>query len=805
MKIKDHTFKHQRHQDLGELLSHEVTGNGVLGKTQSGNFKVVVYSDTIMRVQISDDDSFDELSYAVVAKPARVRFKVSKGSRSLFIQTGQLKVEITKNPVRFIFYNHHGALLNEDYPGFGISFMGSSRSIYKTLQKGERFIGLGEKTGNLDRKGSGYTNLNTDQFAYSSASDPLYCTFPFYIGLHNKLVYGIFLDNTYQSHFNFGASNDRFSSFTVEGGDLNYYFIYGLSVAEIIQGYTGLTGSMPMPPLWALGYQQCRYSYYPDREVLNVAATFRDKQIPADAIVLDIHYMDGYKIFTWDDQRFPDPEGLIRQLGDMGFNVVVMCDPGIKIEDNYNAYLEGVEQDLFLKYPDGTYYSGQVWPGWCHFPDFTKSSTRDWWGDKLKSYVVKGIKGYWNDMNEIATWGQKLPELIEFDFEGEGGSGKRGRNIYGLMMCRSTFEGVKKNNGDERLFNLTRAAYSGVQRYAAVWTGDNVSSDEHMLLGVRMVNSMGLCGVAFAGYDVGGFVGNPSIDLFARWISIGSFSPFFRGHSMVNSKDSEPWSFGEEVEDISRNYINLRYQLIPYLYSVFYQATKTGMPVTRTLAIDYSFDEQVYQPAHQNQYLFGPYFLVAPVESYKHITRVYLPEGNWFNFHTEETYRGSSHVYVESPISHLPLFIRAGAIIPMQSVVQSTMQQPEPVMYLHLYAGDDGEFLYYEDDGSSYRYQDGDYYKRSMHLDHKAGRLAIGEVQGSFKSKFKKIKCCLHGFKRLSKVTLQGKKIKVSSEELVLLPPVSSFDPLGKESVSFPVNVQAFIIENSIKEIEVKF
>ena len=273
---------------------------------------------------------------------------------------------------------------------------------------------------------------------------------------------------------------------------------------------------------------------------------------------------------------------------------------------------------------------------------------------------------------------------------------------------------------------------------------------------------------------------------------------------MVNSKDSEPWSFGEEVEDISRNYISLRYQLIPYLYSVFYQASVSGMPVTRTLAIENPFDDQVYQHAYQNQYLFGPFFLVAPVESYKHITRVYLPTGNWFNFHTEETHQGPSQVYVESPISHLPLFIRAGAIIPMQSTVQSTMHQPEPVMCLHLYAGADGEFVYYEDDGSSYRYRDGDYYKRTMHLYHKAGKLVIGEVQGPFKSKFKQIKCCLHGFKRLAKVTLQGNKIKVSREEMVLLPAVSSFDPLGKESISFPVEVQVFVVENSNIEIEIK-
>jgi len=804
MKDTNVKERHHRHQDLGALVSFETNPRGVVGKGERGQFRLMVYSEGMVRVQITDSNSFDELSYAVIESPGAVDFKVVEEADIVRLQTPVLQVEINRDPIRFAFYHTDGSLINQDDPGFGISIMGSTRSVYKTLQEGERFIGLGEKTGNLDRKGSGYTNLNTDSFAYHNEADPLYCTFPFYIGIHHEMVYGIFVDNSYQSHFNFGASNDRFASFTVEGGDMNYYFIHGASIAELIKQYTWLTGRMPMPPIWGLGYQQCRYSYYPDTEVYSLARTFREKQIPADVIVLDIHYMEDYKIFTWDPDRFKDPQRMIAELAEMGFNIVVMCDPGIKIEEGYQAYQEGVEQDLFLKYPDNSYYSGQVWPGWCHFPDFTKSATRDWWGEKLKDYVDLGVKGYWNDMNEIATWGQKLPELIEFDFEEEGGSARRGRNIYGLMMSRSTFEGVTHYLGDERPFNLTRAAYSGVQRYAAVWTGDNVANDDHMLLGVRLVNSLGLAGVAYSGYDVGGFVGDPSISLFARWISIGAFSPFFRGHSMVNSKDGEPWSFGEEVEDISRNYISLRYQLLPYLYSVFHEAATTGLPVSRTLAIDYTFDDQVYNSAYQNQYLFGPNILVAPVESYKDLTRVYLPEGAWFNFHTEDKIKGGAAIYAEAPITHLPLFVKAGAIIPMQSEIQNTMQAPEPVLLLHVYAGDDGKFMYYEDDGSSYQYENGQYYQRMIDYDHKEGVVTIGDVSGSYQTRFAEVKLLLHGFKPLGKVVISGSEAKFKEEELLFLPPVSSFDPLGKESISFPVKVQTILIDNSPKEMKVQ-
>ncbi len=803
MESQTYSLKHQRHRGLGELLSIENIPGGVLGKTKSGNFRVILFSDSVVQVQITDDDYFDELSYAVIATPGEPAFEIEDNPETIIIQTKELKVEIAKNPVRFTFYNSSGQLLNEDCPGFGISFLGSAKAIYKSLQEDERFIGLGEKTGNLDRKGSGYTNLNTDSFAYGTGADPLYCTFPFYIGIHNGLVYGIFVDNTYQSHFNFGASNDRFSSFSVEGGDMNYYFIHGSCVADIIREYTLLTGRMPMPPKWGLGYQQCRYSYYPDTEVFGLARTFREKQIPADVIVLDIHYMDQYKIFTWDSERFSNPEEMIRELEQMGFNIVVMCDPGIKIEKGYEAYEDGIENDLFLKYPDGTNYSGQVWPGWCHFPDFTKSDVRNWWGDKLKGYVDIGVKGYWNDMNEIATWGQKLPELIEFDFEGEGGSAKRGRNVYGLMMCRSTYEGVTHHLGDERPFNLTRAAYSGVQRYAAVWTGDNVANDDHMMLGVRLVNSLGLCGVAYSGYDVGGFVGDPSISLFARWISIGAFSPFFRGHSMVNSKDGEPWSYGEEVEDICRNYISLRYRMLPYLYSVFYEAATSGLPVARTLAIDYTFDDEISKPGYHNQSLFGPSILVAPVVSYQEITKVYLPLGTWYNFHTEEVYEGQSQIYVDCPITHLPLFVKAGAIIPMQSVTQSTMQAPDHVLQLHIYAGADGHFTYYEDDGRSYQYENGAFYLREISYDHQKQELSLSKVSGTFESRFSEVKCMLHGFRSSDKVKIKRSEKKLDKEELTFLPPVSSFDPLGKESISYPVEVKTVRFKNKSTEIKV--
>ena len=392
--------------------------------------------------------------------PKSPTFTILDQPDNIVLKTASLVLTITKYPVRFSFYTHHDQLINED-DVFGTSWNGEQVTTYKKLQDGERFIGLGEKTGPLDRRGHGYENYNTDNFAYSPNADPLYCTIPFYIGVHHNLAYGIFFDNSYKSFFNFGASNNRFASFSADTGEMNYYFIFDYSVAGIIKHYTNLTGRMEMPPLWSLGYQQCRYSYYPDKEVLIAANTFRDKDIPADVIVLDIHYMESYKIFTWSKRDFPNPKELISKLKELGFHVVVICDPGIKIENGYKAYEDGAKDDVFIKYPDGTNYAGQVWPGWCNFPDFTNPKAREWWKEQIKEYINVGVTGLWNDMNEIATWGNMLPENIEMDFEGNKSSMRQGRNIYGMQMARSSYEGAKSWMKNHRPFNLTRSGFSG--------------------------------------------------------------------------------------------------------------------------------------------------------------------------------------------------------------------------------------------------------------------------------------------------------------------------------------------------------
>jgi alpha-glucosidase len=764
-------------QAVGAYVNHQVEGQQITINTDNSSVRIIVYDRDVVRIRIArNDQDFSGFSYAVVENPKTIAYDISEASNEIQIATTHMKLVVSKSPVRISEFDKDGNLLTADDPAFGTSWLANEVTTYKTLQEGERFIGLGEKTGGLDRRGKTYVNWNTDDFAYATDADPLYLSTPFFIGINQDRPYGIFFDNSHKTIFNFGCSNERFSYFQAEDGEMDYYIFAAQSIAKIIESYTWLTGRMELPPLWSLGFQQCRYSYYPDFEILNAAKMFRDKQIPADVLYLDIHYMEAYKVFTWHPERFPEPKVMVKKLKDLGFNVVVILDPGVKREAGYHAYEDGKAKDLFVSYPDGTEYNGQVWPGWSAFPDFTDEAARIWWGDQMKAITEMGVEGFWNDMNEPAAWGQHLPDLIEFSYEGEGGTHKKSRNVYGMQMARSTVEGGKKLLNGKRPFVLTRAGYSGVQRFAAVWTGDNVSNDDHMFTGVRLINSMGLTGIAYAGGDVGGFAGEASPNLYARWIALGAFSPFFRAHSMVNSRDAEPWSFGEEVEDIARNYINLRYRLMPYTYSCFYEATQTGMPVARSLAIDYSSDANIYTSPFDNQFLFGPSILVVPVDSTSLFHEAYIPEGVWYNAYTDEIQQGATVSVVKADKEILPLYIKAGSIILMQSVIQSLQaHKSSNILEVHVYPGADGVFNSYEDDGETYAFQRGQSLQRKFTLSGKS--LTIESVVKEYVSHRDTFRIYLHGIQAGTNIHVNGNSMESKSTSYRFIEPVSDFDP----------------------------
>ena len=778
-------------QLLGALQQSTTAGNTLRLTFANATGEVTAYSPTILRVRLSQHPLAADFSYAVVAAPSLAALRVQETPESLTLTTDSVKLVIQKNPARFAFYDAAGRLLNQDEPGLGTSWVGEEITTYKKLMPGERFVGLGEKTGPLDRRGTAYVHQNTDSYAYATGADPLYSSIPFYMGLHNGLSYGIFFDNTFVGQVNFGASNDdRFSSFGAHGGEMNYYFIGRRRPAGIIEDYTYLTGRMPQPALWAIGFQQSRYTYYPDTEVKRIAQTFREKKIPLDVLYLDIHYMDAYKIFTWHPQRFPQPARMLKGLKDMGLHMTVIVDPGMKTEPGYAQWEDGKAKDLYVKYPDGSNFRAAVWPGLCNFPDFTLPAARQWWGQQFKGLVQDGVDGFWNDMNEMSTWGNQLPSNMLFNYDGHGATTNAARNVYGLQMARSTYEGTRQLMGGRRSLILTRAGYAGLQRYTAIWTGDNVSSDDHMLAGVRLVNSLGLSGVANAGMDVGGFVASPppTGELFTRWMSIGAFTPFYRAHSAVNTKAAEPWSFGEDYEAINRNYVQLRYNLLPYLYSAFYEATQTGMPVQRSLAIDYPHDGLIYDGQFQNQYLFGPGLLVAPVASTLPAAKVYLPAGRWYDFYNDELQAGGKAAFVASPLDRLPVFVRGGSIIPMQSPVQYTAQAPLDTLYLHVYRGEaPSAYGYYEDDGTTNNAEKGQFFKRTIALDPVARTLELGPVAGTFKSRFKYVEVLFHGFEGLGGLQADGKNLRPQPRHSFLQKPATL---TGERTTNLAVTVR---------------
>ncbi|MGY6561052.1 MAG: TIM-barrel domain-containing protein, partial [Luteibaculaceae bacterium] len=718
----------------------------------------------------------EQFSYATLPNVEFNKLQFSETENQIIIETEEGKLIVEKNPIKLAFYSKTGILLSKEEKGLGMAFHGDEVSCYRTLLENERFVGLGEKTGNLDRKGNCYIHWNTDQFAYGPESDPLYASIPFFQGILEDACYGIFLDSSYKSFFNFGASNHRYSQFSTYGGTLRYYFFCGQTPYDIVKQYSDLTGTTALPPKWSLGYQQCRYSYYPEHEITNLANTFREKKIPADVLYYDIHYMERYKVFTWDNQKFPNPEKLNQTLEEKGFKTVAIVDPGVKIEDGYPCMQTGLDQDVFVKYPDGEVYRGEAWPGWCYFPDFTAEKTRVWWAKQFNFYTDSGVSGIWNDMNEPAVWGKHFPDITLFNYDDNPSTHKKAHNVYGMLMARASKEGMELQKPTERPFILTRAAFAGIQRFAALWTGDNIANTDHLFLGQRLINSLGLSGVTFTGNDIGGFIGECPPALFSRWVQTGAFNPFFRGHSMINSRDAEPWSFGEETEEISRNYITLRYKLLPHLYSLFKLAEETGIPINKSLVFDYQNNSKIYEFRYQNQFLVGNEFLICPVEPSHDLHKVYLPEGStWVDFFNDATVSAGEQV-LETKIDKLPVFVKQGAVILMQEAVQYTTQNHNGVLYLHVYTGGNRttETVFYDDDSISINYKDNNFAKRFIQHNPAEKTLKIGKQIGAYKSAFHTVKIFWHLLSNSSKLKAQQ---EVSVEDFRFVEPISHLDP----------------------------
>lgn len=742
----------------GRVLAHSRREQHVELTCENAMVQITVLAPDLMRVRVSPSGRFlPPFSYAV-AKPdddwAPAVFAVEETEQYLWIRTARLHCRVERAQMRLAFLDPDGSVVNADAAGAGWE-VGSERVVcWKQMPLQEHLYGLGEKTTPLDKRGLTFAMWNTDPQTYDPGRDPIYANIPFYQGLVDGRAYGLFFDNSARGWFDFGLQTPGIARFEAECGEMRYYFFYGPQLSTVLERYTELTGRMIMPPLWALGYHQNRWSYYPAARVRQIAAEFRRRRIPCEAIHLDIDYMDGFRCFTWDSERFPDPVGLIADLHAQGFKVVAMIDPGIKVDRDYWVYRDGMDKDVFCKYPDGKPYRGPVWPGICHFPDFTSPRARDWWGDLYQGLVDTGIDGFWNDMNEPVVFGHvgdTFPDIVQHDWEGQGADHLRAHNVYGMQMARATSEGLRRLRPDQRPLVITRSLWAGAQRHNMHWLGDNRSNWESLRNAMQLTMNMGLSGVAFTGPDTGGFGGTADGELLIRWNQLSTFTPFFRNHTAKHTGDQEPWALGEACERLSREWIALRYHLLPYHYTAFWQSAQTGAPIVRPLV--WAFQDDRHVPAIDDQFMFGDAFMVAPVYTPKTTSRrVYIPRGWWYDFWTHTLTGGPQITRLDAPIDRLPLLVRAGSIVPAWPAMQYVGEQPVEQLILHVYPGD-GQSQLYEDDGMTWAFERGDCrltrFACALRREQETNCLEVSRAtEGPFVPPYTGIEVRLHGLER---------------------------------------------------------
>lgn len=564
-----------------------------------------------------------------------------------------------------------------------------------------------------------------------------------------------------------GKENSNYYYFGAKDGNLDYYFIYGPEVSEVVNEYTNLTGKTPLPQLWTLGYQQCRWSYAPEQRALEIAKTFREKNIPCDTIYLDIDYMDDFRVFTWDNKKFKNPKAFTDELKSMGFKVVTIIDPGVKVDKGYKIYDEGLKNGYFATDKDGMVYKNTVWPGDSVFPDFMNSQVRKWWGNNQKIMFNLGIAGIWNDMNEPASFNGPLPEDIVFNNDGTLVTHKEIHNVYGHMMDKATYEGIKEAT-NKRPFVVTRACYAGTQKYSTVWTGDNQSTWEHLRMSLPMLMNIGLSGMAFCGTDVGGFGFDCTGELLSRWVQVGTFTPLFRNHSTIGSREQEPWAFDEITEEINKKYIKLRYKFIPYLYDMMHKCEKSGAPIIRPLLYNYQNDKKTYEI--NDEFMFGDNVLVSPVvEQGARQKLVYLPKGNsWIDYWTGEEFEGGQYIIKDAPLDICPIYIKTMSIISNGEDVNYIGEKDTECLNLSIYLCDkkgEGKYIAYNDDGESFDYKNGRFNEYEFIFDLNDNLNIKMNKNIGYENKYKSIEFTLHNFKNNKKVLFNENEVKLNNNK----------------------------------------
>ncbi len=702
---------------------------------------------------------------------------VTEANGVAHIKTSALSVTLDEQTLSVTVTDPSGRVVLADAPGKALTFddtgTGAGFRIRKAMPEDAHYFGLGDKAGPLDRRNEAFSLWNTDNFGFGVATDPLYKAIPFVLGADESgHAFGLFLDNTWRTAFDFGKAERDAFDISAEGGPVDYYVMAGPDPKAVEGQYAYLTGTAPLAPLWTLGFQQSHWSYMTQAEATGIADRLRADKVPADVLYLDIDYQDRDRPFTVNTQAYPDLPGFVQHLKNEGMHLVLITDLHIAYapDQGYAPYEAGKAKDLYVKKADGSTYVAPVWPGDAVFPDFSRPAARDWWGSLYTTFVKDGVGGFWNDMDEPAIFKTRsktmpldnLDRIEEPGFTPRTATQAEMHNVFGMLNSRATYDGVLKLNPDQRPFVLTRASYAGGQRYAATWTGDNSSSWAHLKLSVSQLNNLGLSGFTYSGDDIGGFAGEaPSPDLLTRWIEVGAFNPIFRDHYQKDKAPQEVWVHGPDHEAIRRRYIEERYRLMPYIYGLADESSRDGMPIMRPVFLNYpmvlSKGDRLGET--QDQFMLGGDLLIAPsptMESPAAYT-VNLPGAGWYDYWTGARVTADT-VSVTPKLDVLPVYVRPGSIIPKQPVVQSTMETPKGTLELNVYPGSDCHGALYLDDGQSFAYKRGGFLRQGVSCTD--GKLSFGARAGSYKPWWTGFTVVVHGWTGAApKVTLAGKSV----------------------------------------------
>ena len=694
---------------LRVFKNYEINDNNINIYFSNIKITLTIFENDIVKVFIGDKCEESISTNGVVGDLGKGEFIVEEDSNFLVIKGKKVLTFVDKNTTEISFRDLEGNIINED---FQPSFKDEKGNVYiSKVNDCLAYYGLGEKGGDLNKKGCYTENFNTDDPETDDDSVTYYKTIPFYVALKEEATYGIFFDNSFRSYFDMGKEMGDRIFFGAIGGQIQYYFIPGENIKEVVKNYTALTGRMEMPPLWSLGYQQCRFSYFSQEEVRELVKTFEEKDIPLDVVYLDIDYMDGFRVMTFKTPNFDDAAGLISDLKEKGIRTITIIDPGVKVDEEYPVFKRGKEGNHFTKKLDGEIFIGAVWPGDSAFPDFSNNDCREWWKSELKKFISEHrMDGIWNDMNEPCVFNNDHKTMLESCLHNSDNGvieHKEFHNRYGFEMSRCSKEAQEELHPNEREFSMTRATYAGGQRYSSVWTGDNMSLWSQMRMSISMNANLGISGFSFVGNDVSGFGLDSSEELFIRWMEMGPFIPIFRNHSNMYTRRQEPWAFGPRAEKIAKKSIELRYELLPYIYDLYYISHKEGLPIFRPMIMEYEKDMNLLNI--REQFMLGENMLVAPVlyEGERSKT-IYLPKGSWFNYFTMEKLQGGKWYKLPCELDEILVFVKEGSIIPTYNKKFRNVKERPKNILLKVF-GENAKGFHYNDDGHTMEYLEGKY------------------------------------------------------------------------------------------------